>query len=416
MVSEPDLVKDIMVKNFASFPGPFLVDTESGHFVDTKNLLMQTGEKWKRTRKIVTTCFTTAKMRAMLPLLTESRGLMREKLADAARSDREVDAHRFFARVSLDMVGKLCFGMDIDSLRGQNAEFVRMAKIMFQTNPVTFLMSKFLPSFLSRHFQSGVIGLESANYFQQVASHVIKHRKARRESSPTDLPDDILQALLDASNGSDRLDEEEVIANSVFFMGVGYDTIASLISFACHELAFDPLRQEKLFHELSETFSGSSENVTYDDLAKLPYLDAVMTETLRLHPSDTRSVRTTGYAGHTLEKLSRLHLPPKTRVYQLTYVMQHDPKNYPDPESFRPERFLPDSGETHNPYSFNAFGNGPKICVGMRLAQLISKVVLADVVLNFNISRSSSTKRVVQFEPGEITFKPKSMPLKFDSR
>lgn len=123
-----------------------------------------------------------------------------------------------------------------------------------------------------------------------------------------------------------------------------------------YELAKDPTVQERLYEELCNVKLESDD--FYDTVMnKLPYLNAVVSETLRKYPPVNRLERRAGVSGY---KLGGVTLQKNQMVYVSQYAMQHDPELFPDPESFQPERFLPENKHLIVPYSYNPFGTGPR--------------------------------------------------------
>ena len=76
--------------------------------------------------------------------------------------------------------------------------------------------------------------------------------------------------------------------------------------------------------------------------------------------------------------------------------MRHDPDNFPDPETFKPERFFPEN-RNHPPYTYMPFGYGPRNCIAMRLALMEAKMALLNAVYHYKFSISSNSEVIFQF-------------------
>lgn len=133
--------------------------------------------------------------------------------------------------------------------------------------------------------------------------------------------------------------------------------------------------QEKLLEEL-ETICGNKKRITYEELQKLSYLDCVIKETLRLFPSAPYISRTFkedvefGIAIN-YDFITYLHdinftdgrvLPKDCMIMMSPFLAHRDPKTFPNPEKFDPERFR--NGSTRAPYSYIPFSAGPRNCIG----------------------------------------------------
>ncbi len=118
-------------------------------------------------------------------------------------------------------------------------------------------------------------------------------------------------------------------------------------------------------------------------------MDSVVMESLRLYPPATSLERVAsedyvlGNTGIKIKKGQLIHFP--------AYAIHRDPENFPEPNSFKPERFFPEN-RTHHPYTHLPFGAGPRNCVGMRLALLEIKLALIHSVYKFKFSTTTNTQ------------------------
>ena len=129
-----------------------------------------------------------------------------------------------------------------------------------------------------------------------------------------------------------------------------------------HCIARHPEEQQQVVDELDRVFGDDlSRPCTAQDTTELKYLECCIKETLRLYPSVpavmrclTEDVDLGGY-----------HIPAGASVALMFYGMHHNPDVYSDPESFRPERFLPEQSAGRHPFAFVPFSAGPRNCIGM---------------------------------------------------
>ena len=143
--------------------------------------------------------------------------------------------------------------------------------------------------------------------------------------------------------------------------------------------------QERVFHEILDIVEH--ENPTHEELAKLLYLEQVVNETLRMFPPlpfitrDARESRTYG----------TVTIPAGSAVYIPITEVHRDPTHYPDPEVFDPDRFNEENKAKRNPMAFMPFGQGPRICIGMRLAYLELKTALVKVLRKVKVELDDTT-------------------------
>jgi cytochrome P450 len=178
-------------------------------------------------------------------------------------------------------------------------------------------------------------------------------------------------------------------------MNAGYETTATTLSFCSYELALNPECQEKLYEEINSAIDSNGE-ISYEALATLPYLDSVISETLRLYPPIIKLEREPitdyklGDTGITLFKGQIVEIP--------VYAIHHSEEYYPNPENFNPSRFMPQNRDQIIPYTYLPFGAGPRNCIGMRFALMETKLCLAQIVRRYKFVRSVKTEIPLQFK------------------
>jgi cytochrome P450 len=183
-------------------------------------------------------------------------------------------------------------------------------------------------------------------------------------------------------------------------MMAGYDTISSGICHYIHDLAVNPLIQEKLIEEVDQYMS--SNEALFERVKSMTYLDACLKETLRLHPSGTRAER------KAVENvvLDGIFFPKDCYVVIPIYAIHRDPKNFENPNQFIPERFLPQNMHQIKSCTYLPFADGPRNCAGMRLALMAIKLCLAKLLTEFRFVECDETQVKHHFMTSkEISFK-----------
>ena len=189
----------------------------------------------------------------------------------------------------------------------------------------------------------------------------------KKESQPKVDPFKTPLQKAKSKSGLTGLTETEIIAQGIFFLTAGYETSSSTISHALFELAQNQSAQARLFDELktvldslSSTTSRSSAEYFEAVISRLPYLEAVLKETLRKYAPVQAVLRTTVTDGHRLE--NRLPLEKGQTIMIPVGAVHHCPEYYPEPQEFRPERFLPENAHLLVPYTWLPFGAGARNC------------------------------------------------------
>lgn len=236
---------------------------------------------------------------------------------------------------------------------------------------------------------------------------VIKYRKKNRCKA-----DDMLQLMIDAASEDTRIiEDQDVAANAFFFLLAGYETTAITIANACCLMAIHPEEQEKLFEEINEVCSGP-EDVTYEQVQKLKRMEAFLLETLRMFPPVISLVSRVGNAD---VQVGGFHIPKGTQVQASVLEVHMNPKYWPDPERFNPDRFVDTNAATQPQYL--PFGIGPKMCIGRRFSLIELKITFVTILRSFRLVRSPQLAEVPHRKALNMSLTPEGgVPLLVETR
>ena len=194
------------------------------------------------------------------------------------------------------------------------------------------------------------------------------------------------------------LNEEMLVCTAMTFLLAGYDTTASTLAHAAYLLAKHPEEQTRLQEEVDQAFEeAAGEFPDYSTVQGLPFLDMVVHETLRLHgpvPVNTREAA----ADYTLPGTT-LTLSKGDLVSFAPGGLHRDPQHWAHPDSFHPEHFSKEAKSARSPYAFQAFGQGPRACIGMRFALLEAKVAILATWRRFSFTPGTKTMEPMEMEP-----------------
>uniref|UniRef100_A0A0A9WE93 Cytochrome P450 6k1 n=1 Tax=Lygus hesperus TaxID=30085 RepID=A0A0A9WE93_LYGHE len=428
LVRDPDIIRNILAKDFDHF-----VDrstTRFKHSQHTKYMLNAiSGNHWKQVRAALTPTFTSGKMKAMfsnvedcaLKLIDHLKGRM------ANTSDQElggIDTKDLYGKVALEVIASTAFGVQCNSFdENGNTEFIKKISDFNKLSTVTryILLSLLLldlPNWLTKHITLSFFNTDTVNYLTKVYKDTAKYRtdnNVRRN--------DFLQLLLDGQSGilegdsaagddgKGLITEDVAIAQSVLFFIAGYETSSSLMSLASYSLSLEKEVQNKLREEIQRVL-GEDQKVTYEKINEMHYLDMVLSETLRMYPPLGRLDRvcTKPYT------IDHIEIPVGGRVAIPCAGIHMDPKFYPEPDKFIPERFSPEEKAKRHPYVYMPFGLGPRNCIGMRFAQMSVKIIMVHVLKNFLIEVDSETPIPFVYDERSMLLKPKGGELKVKLR
>lgn len=246
---------------------------------------------------------------------------------------------------------------------------------------------------------------------RSVAQEVID----RRRKEPSDKRD-LLNAMLlgkDPKTG-ERLTDESIMNNMITFLIAGHETTSGLLSFTTYYLLKNPEALRKAQEEVDSVIGH--ESVQYKHMSKLPYLEAVLRESLRLSPTAPAFSVTPkpGTKGPVL--LGGEYLVPQDATIICWLPQVHrDPTIYgPDAQEFKPERMLIESFSNLPGGAWKPFGNGARACIGRPFAWQEALLALALILQNFNLRLADSQYQLSVRQT--LTIKPFGFSIKVSLR
>uniref|UniRef100_A0A1I7TRP5 Cytochrome P450 n=1 Tax=Caenorhabditis tropicalis TaxID=1561998 RepID=A0A1I7TRP5_9PELO len=233
------------------------------------------------------------------------------------------------------------------------------------------------------------------------------------ENPPADFIDMFLEYYSETLKNCERpvkIDILNSITGSVFaFLVAGYDTTANTLAYACHMLMKHPEKMEKAQKEIDEICT--SENISYDDMSKLKYVDAIIKETLRLFPVGWFACSRQCVTPTTLGKY---YIDAGVRIEADVGALHLDKEIWGEnAEDFVPERWF-DSTSRHT-MSWIPFGAGPRQCVGMRLGLAEAKTTLAHVLKKYTLYAGPETEKELKYQ-GCATISPEKVTVYLKNR
>ncbi|RLU15592.1 hypothetical protein DMN91_012586 [Ooceraea biroi] len=405
LLRDPEIIRSILIKDFESFHDRRgFADLNDSLF--SKNLFSLKGRKWRDVRALLSPSFTSSKIKIMFSLISECAVDFAEFLSTLPEGKGDMDIKDEFARYTNDAIATCAFGIKINSMKNRTNKFFIYGKNV--TTVSLFLTLKFL--FLSNFPRLGgilrvrIVPKHISNFFKGIIKSTIDMRDSENITRP-----DMLQLMMDirGKEGRRELDLDDMTAQAfVFFFG-GYDTTSTAMSFVAYEIATNPEVQKKLQEEIDQVVKESNGEVTYETINRLEYLNAVINEGLRLYPPVAFLER---ICDNTYE------LPPSLpgekpfimkegMIFWIpSFALHRDEKYYDEPQKFRPERFL-DNAHHNSPY-YLPFGSGPRMCIAIRFALLVIKVLLFHLLARCELKPCAKTTIPPKFKKAGIAMAP----------
>ena len=284
---------------------------------------------------------------------------------------------------------RAAFGMETHLQTNPDPEFVDKARKVFQT-PLWIRFFTMFPFW--EYFSKYVNILQNADYFLGLARSILEQRQQQGHSGNRDLVQLMLEAQEETVNGVSKLSHDEVTAQSVTFLIAGFETTGNTLSSTAYYLASYPEVQDRIIQEVDEALDSSGSKPLYDVVQKMPYLDQVISEVLRL-------CGPAFLLGRSCEEdtvIKGVRFPKGIDVNIPAYVLHRDPEAWDNPLEFNPENFSPEAKGKRDPYSYLPFGTGPRQCIGMRFALLEIKLGLLEILRRFKFERAPETVKTLE--------------------
>ncbi|KAH9209775.1 cytochrome P450 [Leptodontidium sp. 2 PMI_412] len=331
---------------------------------------------WGIAHRILMPIFGTVKIRDMFPLMEDIADQLCLKWARYG-SEHALEATDDFTRLTLDTIALCAMDFRFNS-------FYRDGTL----HPFVVSMGGFLKEADKRSvcpdFVNDLRIKSTKNYKHDIATlkktsqGILDHRRAHPVET-----DDLLNALLlgkDPQTGQ-GLDDEAIINNLITFLVAGHETTSGLLSFALYYLLKNPEAYERAQSEVDSTIGTDS--IAIEHLSKLPFITAVMRETLRLMPTApgfTVAAREDTTIG------GKFHVKKGQPMTLMLGQIHCDEKCWgPDAKEWKPERMLGENFDNIKPNSWKPFGNGPRGCIGRAFAWQETQLVLAMLLKTFDI-------------------------------
>ncbi|XP_011150784.3 cytochrome P450 9e2-like isoform X1 [Harpegnathos saltator] len=413
LLRDPELIKDVMVKDFEHFPDHKSIASEEADPLFGKNVFSLRGNRWKKMRNTLSPSFTASKMKVMFELVSKCAREFAEYLADHPELCSSIDTKEAFRRYTTDVIATSAFGISVNSMKDRNNEFFLRGTeaSMFGTFKFTFILKMIFHRIcprLARILGMSFISPATSQFFKRIVAESINVRKKQGIVRP-----DMIHLLMQARDKEDpnmhEMTLDDIVAQALIFFLAGFDTSATLMCFVVHELAVHRDIQDRLWEEVEKHFAERNGEITYETISKMVYMDMVLSEVLRKYPPvifiDRLCVRRYELPPAKLGCMNVI-VEPDSMTMTPVYALHHDPKYFPNPSKFDPERFSDECKENIVPYTYLPFGLGPRKCIGNRFALMETKVLVAHLLHRFIFKTTEKTVEPIVFDKKQFTLQP----------
>ncbi|KAI9204612.1 cytochrome P450 [Polychytrium aggregatum] len=381
-----DVVQELLSAKHA----PFLNKSKS--YVPIKmyfgdGLLTNMGDVWKHSRKEVEKGFRLESLRySAVAIGTLADRLIERWLSNPlVYQDNWFDAKTDMLSFTFDVICEVGFGYDESvrkelTLESPHELFKTLntgiGRIGRQGTDQLLMHIPFTPLNMSLRRAQRVLD----GFIQKLIERRLEALKVDRTAHHGTLIDAIVD--IDA-DGNPVLPMKQMISEIKILMFAGHDTTANSLGWAIYLLTQHPDSHRRLLEEIDQ-YLPNNKYPTFDDVESMPFLNGVIRETLRLFPpanAGRMPTRDLNIGGYQVKK--------GTELFVFTAVLQRDPRYFENPDSFLPERWLPDSTLHMERKAYLPFSLGPRNCVGMKLALLEERILLVRLMQRLNFTYNS---------------------------
>ena len=365
LLNHPDWIEQLLVVQQSKFHKSTL-SKEATERLLGQGLLISEGEFWRRQRRLAQPAFHRARINEYAATMVE---ITRTHMDDWRNGEARDVAHEMMS-LTLDIAVRTLFGTTLPGEAqqvGRAVAFLMRYSLGRARSPVAIPSS--WPTPRNRRADREYELLDSVVY------RIIDERRAQQNSAQHT---DLLSLLMGAMDEDGTQMTPKQLRDEIMTLFLaGHETTALTLAWTWYLLSENRDAESRLHEELSSVLVGRAPGV--GDLEKLPYLQAVVSESLRLYPPAYLLARTSIAPC----SIGGYDFPTGTTVLASQWVMHRDARYFDDPDSFRPERWLDGRAGRLPAGAYFPFGDGPRRCIGQSFALMESALVLATLAQRF---------------------------------
>lgn len=401
LLRSQEMIKEVMIRSFQHFQDNVLWISPKRDPIVCYNPFVAKGKLWKNMRAEILPIFTPNKVKSSFPhiksVCEKLDAFMSQQINN---SNNSFEAKDLFSKYTLDVVASAGYGLDGASLGNTNSDFIQLVEHLFMPNTwslvetIALLFSPLLGDIINyRYVPSGV-----QHWLRGIIGKVLEGRCLSEEQNKVKVaskPSDFLQWLIEARHKShEPIDMTTMVGHCSTFLLEGFETSSSLMAFALYEYAKHPLVQACVQQEIDEVLALYGGEICYEAIHEMSYLEATLYETLRLYPPMMALLK------HCTKEFKLPPQSPGGKSFQVPVGMvfiipvkavHYDADLYEHPLQFQPDRFLDQSGNT-NRNLFLGFGEGPRMCPGMRFGLAQSKAGIVTLLSKYFVNLIENSK------------------------
>lgn len=357
-LNHPDYIKEVLVTNHQNFHKGLAL--QRAKRLLGEGLLTSEDDFHRRQRRLAQPAFHRARIASYAGVMTDYASQTRARWHDSETLDMSDE----MMRLTLGIVGKTLFDADVVSDAQEVGEAMTVVMDLFNIITIPFfeLLQK-LPLPQLRRFDNAKARLDAIIY------RLIEERRRGGEDRG-----DLLSMLLlaqDTEGDGGAMTDEQLRDEVMTIFLAGHETTANALTWTWYLLSQNPEVETKLHEEIDRVLGGRLP--AFEDVAQLKYTEMVLAESMRLYPPawalGRLAVKEFEIAGYVV--------PRKSLVLMSQYVMHRDPRYFPAPLRFDPDRWTAEARDSRPQFSYFPFGGGPRRCIGEGFAWMEGILLIA---------------------------------------
>lgn len=394
VINHPDLIQDFFAQpqNFHKEPALQITKTILGN-----GLLVSEDEYHKRQRRLIQPAFHRQRIASYAAIMVEKAGAA----AGRWREGGTVDINQEMMHLALSIVGQSLFGVQLEGEAEAIDRALNTAMSVFKD-----WMYRPFPTFWPKFPFPKTLRVRAA---RRVLDRTVYRMIAEHRQKGVDTGD-LLSMMLSAEDaeGGGRMTDEQVRDEAMTLLLAGHETVGNALTYTWYLLSQNPAVEERLHAELDAVLGEKEPGL--EDVPKLAYTERVFAESMRLLPP----AWALGYQALRDTRLGNYPIPKGAVVNAVQYLMHRDPRYWKDPETFDPDRFLPEEKAKRPRFTYFPFGGGMRQCIGESFAWMEGVLVLSVLARRWAPRLVPGYK--LELFPS-ITLRPKNgMPMVLEAR
>jgi len=363
LVNHPDYVREVLVNNQSNFIKSRAL--QRAKVLLGEGLLTSEGQQHLRQRRLVQPAFHRERLAGYAAAMSAGAVQWRDRWQPGSALDISTE----MPHLTLSIVAKTLFSADVESEASEIGAAMTTVLEMFRLllMPFAEYLEK-LPLPHIRRFEKARARLDATIY-----GLIRERRKSGVDTG------DLLSMLLFAQDEESGMTDEQVRDEALTLFLAGHETTANALTWTWYLLSQHPEIERRLHDEIDAVLGNRAPE--FADVPQLRYAEMILAEALRLYPP----AWAIGRKAKGAFELGGVEVPAESICILCPYLVHRDPRWFPEPEKFDPERWTPEARDARPKFSYYPFGGGARVCIGERFAWMEGVIVMAAIAQKWRL-------------------------------